>query len=127
MAAWKTAQQGVGKGWGRAVRRYAGRHVKIGFDLFEHGIIKRRLREGQPADVDDWTVGHPTVWPYFLKVGGGWFKMFQMRTPIDDENTLYFWYTWYEVPNEFADVIAAIKKARQLLLCPVAGSGRQLL
>jgi 5,5'-dehydrodivanillate O-demethylase len=88
---------------------YGGKHVKIGFDRFDHGIIKRRLREGQPEDADDWTIGHPTVWPYFLKVGGGWFKMFQMRTPIDDENTLYFWYTWYEAPAEFADVMAEVK------------------
>jgi 5,5'-dehydrodivanillate O-demethylase len=97
----------------------SGRHVKVGFDRFDHGIIKRRLREGQPEDADDWTIGHPTVFPYFLKVGGGLFSSFQMRTPIDDENTLYFWYIWYEVPEEFADIVRAVKRLDSVYFVPL--------
>jgi 5,5'-dehydrodivanillate O-demethylase len=106
---------------------YAGRHVKIGFDRFEHGIIKRRLREGQSEDADDWAVGHPVVWPYFLKVGGGLFKMFQMRTPIDDENTLYFWYVWYEVPDEFADIIDEVRQLDNYYYVPLQAADGSFL
>jgi len=96
-----------------------GKHVKIGFDRFDHGIIKRRLREGQPEDADDWTIGHPTVFPYFLKVGGGHISQFQIRTPIDDTNTLYFWFSWYEVPEEFADVVQAVKQLDHVYYAPL--------
>src|SRR5437763_594134 len=30
------------------------RHLKIAFDVFEHGIVKRRLEEGAPEDGDEW-------------------------------------------------------------------------
>ena len=65
-------------------------HKKIGFDVFEHGIIKRRVLEGQDEQGSNWTVGHPLVFPNFLKVGG-----YQYRTPIDDTHTLHIWYTTY--------------------------------
>jgi nitrite reductase/ring-hydroxylating ferredoxin subunit len=35
------------------------RHLKIGFDEFEHGIIKRRILEGQTEDDPEWKHGHP--------------------------------------------------------------------
>lgn len=57
----------------------AGRHVRIGFDEFPYGIIKRRLREGQSEQDDDWRVGHPMVFPNILKVGGAGFHQFQIR------------------------------------------------
>jgi 5,5'-dehydrodivanillate O-demethylase len=69
-------------------------HKKIGFDVFEHGIIKRRVLEGQDENGSNWTVGHPLVFPNFLKVGG-----YQYRTPIDDTHTLHIWYTTY-APGE---------------------------
>jgi 5,5'-dehydrodivanillate O-demethylase oxygenase subunit len=97
----------------------SGKHVKVGFDRFEHGIIKRRLREGQPEDADDWTIGHPTVFPYFLKVGGGVFSSFQMRTPIDDENTLYFWYGWYELPDDLAEAARAAQQLDHVYYVPL--------
>jgi 5,5'-dehydrodivanillate O-demethylase len=87
----------------------SGKHVRVGFDRFEHGIIKRRLREGQTEDADDWKIGHPVVFPNFLKVGGGHISTFQLRTPVDDETTLYFWYSFYEVPEEFTGAIDRIK------------------
>ena len=48
----------------------SGHHIKIGFDLVDYGIIKRRLREGQTEADEDWRVGHPVVFPNLLKVGG---------------------------------------------------------
>ena len=50
------------------------RHVRIGFDVFEHGIYKRRLLEGQSEDHDDWLSGHPVLFPTILKTTGsvGW-------------------------------------------------------
>lgn len=64
------------------------RHLKIDFDIFEYGIYKRRLVEGEPEDADDWTVGHPIVFPYTL-VQGPWANFtYQMRVPIDRKSVV---------------------------------------
>jgi 5,5'-dehydrodivanillate O-demethylase oxygenase subunit len=77
-------------------------HVKIGFDEFEFGIVKRRLMEGQKEDCDDWTVGHPILFPTMLAVGSGgglWqHYAFQIRVPMDDTNTMHYWYHAYVPP-----------------------------
>jgi 5,5'-dehydrodivanillate O-demethylase len=77
-------------------------HAKIAFDEFPYGIIKRRLMEGQSEDSDDWKIGHPLVFPNMLAVGsgGGLWKQytFQVRVPIDDENTQHWWYHAYVPP-----------------------------
>jgi 5,5'-dehydrodivanillate O-demethylase len=77
-------------------------HLKIGFDEFEHGIIKRRLLEGQAEDAEDWVVGHPILFPNQLSVGNGSeknkFHAFQIRVPVDDEHTLHLWYTAFVPP-----------------------------
>jgi 5,5'-dehydrodivanillate O-demethylase len=82
-------------------------HLRIAFDEFEHGLIKRRLLEGQTEDASDWTTGHPVVFPLTLAVGsaGGPWKMyaFQIRVPIDDTHTGYYWY-WAYVPPAGADI-----------------------
>jgi 5,5'-dehydrodivanillate O-demethylase len=70
------------------------RHTKIGFDLFEHGIYKRRLLEGQSEENDDWRSGHPVIFPTILKntggpQGGG---TFQIRVPMDDTHTWHLLY-----------------------------------
>lgn len=85
-----------------------GHHVKIAFDLVEYGIIKRRLREGQSEDSEDWRTGHPAVFPNILKVGGSGLSQFQIRVPVDDENTLHFWYSTFEVPDPYAEVAEGI-------------------
>lgn len=64
------------------------RHLKIEFDVFEFGVFKRRLLEGDSETSDDWTVGHPILFPNTLAVG----KTFQLRVPIDDTNTLHINY-----------------------------------
>jgi 5,5'-dehydrodivanillate O-demethylase oxygenase subunit len=77
-------------------------HLKIAFDEFEHGIIKRRLLEGQPQDAEDWVVGHPILFPNQLSVGNGSernkFHAFQIRVPVDDTHTLHLWYTAFVPP-----------------------------
>jgi 5,5'-dehydrodivanillate O-demethylase len=45
------------------------KHMKIGFDVFEHGIVKRRLLEGQTEDDPEWAHGHPILFPHTLFVG----------------------------------------------------------
>jgi len=78
-------------------------HVKIAFDEFKHGIIKRRLLAGQPETVSDWKDGHPVVFPTILAVGsgGGLWKqyVFQIRVPMDDTHTLHLWYHAYIPPD----------------------------
>jgi len=67
------------------------RHKKLAFDEFPHGIMKRRLMEGQSEEDDDWKVGHPLVFPNLAAVGsgGGLWKQhfFQIRVPMDDTHT----------------------------------------
>jgi len=70
------------------------RHLKIDFDVFPYGIVKRRLLEGEPEDCDDWTVGHPVLLPYTLLVsnGGEDAANFQIRVPVDDTHTMHIRY-----------------------------------
>lgn len=76
------------------------KHVKIGFDVFEYGIIKRRVVEGGSEEDTPWRDGHPVVFPYFLRQGGSGFyedhddqrgPAFQIRVPIDDTHTGHWW------------------------------------
>jgi 5,5'-dehydrodivanillate O-demethylase len=68
------------------------RHLKIDFDVFEFGIVKRRLVEGDPEDCDDWTIGHPILFPNILSVGDVRRPNYQIRVPTDDTHTLHFRY-----------------------------------
>ena len=68
------------------------RHVKVGFDRYEHGIIKRRSMEGQTDENDDWRSGHPVLFPNILKTGTGGRAGFQIRVPMDDSHTLHVHY-----------------------------------
>jgi 5,5'-dehydrodivanillate O-demethylase len=67
-------------------------HERIAFDVFEYGIVKRRLWEGDPEDSDEWQVGHPILFPNILSVGEGGRAQFQIRVPIDDTHTYHVWY-----------------------------------
>ena len=68
------------------------RHLRIAFDLFDLGILKRRLLEGQDETCDDWRVGHAMVFPNILSVGTSAQAQFQFRVPVDDTTTLHVWY-----------------------------------
>jgi 5,5'-dehydrodivanillate O-demethylase len=89
-------------------------HVKIDFDVFEYGLVKRRLLEGQSEDSDDWRIGHPVVLPYILAVGGTGGEgsyAFQMRVPVDDHTTWHVWYQAFaqdpsvEIPSELKETV----------------------
>jgi len=68
------------------------RHKKIGFDIFERGIIKRRVLEGQTEEDDGWKIGHPILFPNILKVGSNGHYNMQFRVPIDDTHTYHVAY-----------------------------------
>jgi 5,5'-dehydrodivanillate O-demethylase len=67
-------------------------HLKIDFDVFEYGIYKRRLIEGEPEDGDDWTTGHPILFPNTLAQLQDAFHSYQIRVPMDDTHTLHVLY-----------------------------------
>ena len=69
--------------------------IKIAFDTFEYGIIKRRLQEGFPEDGEDWAKGHPIMFPNILFVGDQVRTTTQWRVPIDDETTYHVSYYVY--------------------------------
>jgi 5,5'-dehydrodivanillate O-demethylase len=78
------------------------RHEKIGFDVFEHGIVKRRVFEGDDEENAFWKVGHCVVFPFMLQFS-------QIRIPVDDSHTLYWWYNVYDtVPGEPEQRVADI-------------------
>jgi len=74
---------------------YQRRHEKVGFDLFPHGIIKRRVLAGNSEADDDWKVGHPLIFPCMLRVGSGGQHRMQIRVPIDETHTWHLWYACY--------------------------------
>ncbi|HLQ31227.1 MAG TPA: Rieske 2Fe-2S domain-containing protein [Chloroflexota bacterium] len=63
-------------------------HKKIGFDLFDYGIVKRRIEEGGSEEDDDWKIGHALVFPCILAN-----PTMQIRVPMDDTHTWHLWYT----------------------------------
>lgn len=77
------------------------KHEKIAFDVFDYGIIKRRVLEGMTEEDEDWKVGHPLVFPAMLRVGGGGHYQFQIRVPVDDTHTSHFWYDVYKPDGEY--------------------------
>ena len=80
--------------------RIVRRHLRIGFDLFEYGIIKRRLVDGATEEHDDWARGHPMIFPNVVYVGNAIKSSFQYKVPIDDENTLHLtWYFYHAAPG----------------------------
>jgi 5,5'-dehydrodivanillate O-demethylase len=115
-AEWKERMQGQN---GR------GRHeVKVGFDRFEFGVIKRRLLEGDTEDNEWWRIGHPVLFPNILRVGQGRNFSFQMRIPMDDTHTHHLVYRvrvpspdetfveQTEVPIEYPEVYKPNGKVR---------------
>ncbi len=70
------------------LKRKVFHHEKIGFSVFEHGIIKRRVLEGGSEEDDDWRAGHPVLFPHILRSGlSASDGALQCRVPIDDTHT----------------------------------------
>ena len=76
-----------------APEAFGRKHLKVAFDEFDWGIIKRRVLEGHTEADDDWAIGHPLVFPYNMRVGGGGIDQMQIRVPIDDTTTWFVLYT----------------------------------
>jgi 5,5'-dehydrodivanillate O-demethylase oxygenase subunit len=84
----------------RRVTRANRKHIKIGFDEFEYGIIKRRVNEGGSEADDDWRMGHPVLFPNILLVGNQFSATIQYRVPIDDTRTYHVsLYTFRAAPG----------------------------
>lgn len=79
------------------------RHLKYSFEEEEIGIRKHRLIEGSTEEGDDWVIGHPLIFPLSLATGNAaedWHEYrFQIRVPIDDENTMFYWWTSFVPPG----------------------------
>lgn len=79
-------------------------HERIDFVEFPLGIYKRRLLEGQSEESDDWRVGHPIIFPNILAAGNldprSRNYAFQIRVPVDDENTLHLLYNAFVPPDD---------------------------
>ena len=60
-------------------------HKKIGFDVTDYGVIKRRLVGDETEESEFWRIGHPVLFPNILRVAHG----MQFRTPVDDTHTLH--------------------------------------
>lgn len=68
-------------------------HKKMDFDVFEYGIIKRRVWSGGSEQDVEYRVGHPVLFPNILANVG-----YQFRVPVDDQNTLHVWYKAQPLP-----------------------------
>jgi 5,5'-dehydrodivanillate O-demethylase len=76
-------------------------HTKVNFKIFEHGITKHRLLQGESEETSpSWLIGHPILFPNFEHGAGG--GGFQIRVPMDDTNTYYLWYNCHPASAEEA-------------------------
>jgi 5,5'-dehydrodivanillate O-demethylase len=75
---------------------YAPKHLKVGFDEFEHGFVYRRITEDTNDQDLLWTVGRTCLWPNALFTG----DHFEWRVPIDDENLLSVTWHFARVPRD---------------------------
>jgi 5,5'-dehydrodivanillate O-demethylase oxygenase subunit len=72
-------------------------HLEIAFDVWEFGISKRRLLEGDdPQTSEEWLVGHPLLFPAHLALGNEQGPRFEFRVPVDDTHLLV--YSYFTVP-----------------------------
>jgi 5,5'-dehydrodivanillate O-demethylase len=79
----------------RGQDKRAPRHLKIGYDEFEHGFVYRRIREGQAEGDPNWSIGRVALWPNGFYLG----MHFEWRVPVDDENTLSVAWFYMRVPK----------------------------
>ena len=82
---WQQRAAGITEG----VRAESAPHERIRFDMFDHGVVKRRILRGLDEEHDLWKVGHPILFPNILQVGAPERITMQFRVPVDDENTLH--------------------------------------
>ena len=74
-------------------------HKKIGFELTDYGVIKRRIVGDETEQDDHWRIGHPVLFPNILRVQSN----LQFRVPIDDTHTLHFRYEFRQLRDGEAE------------------------
>jgi len=87
----------------RRFDRISRHHTKIDFTNVEVGIQKHRLVEGETEDAEAWRVGHPMVFPNYVRIGQLGYSEFQIRVPMDDTHTWHLAYHAY-FPGPSVDV-----------------------
>jgi 5,5'-dehydrodivanillate O-demethylase len=100
----KQAAVAVGKSEAETFPTIPQPHKKIGFDVFDYGVIKRRITGNTDETHGDWAVGHPILFPQILFVGSMTNCSLQFRIPVDDENTKHMtWYFFRAAPGQTAE------------------------
>jgi 5,5'-dehydrodivanillate O-demethylase len=76
--------------WNARTQAKGDDHRKIGFELTDYGIIKRRLVGDDTEDAENWKLGHPILFPHILRNGA----TLQYRIPVDDVTTDHLVFTY---------------------------------
>jgi len=76
--------------WNARTQAKGDDHRKIGFELTDYGIIKRRLVGDDTEDAENWKLGHPVLFPHILRNGA----TLQYRIPVDDVTTDHLVFTY---------------------------------
>ena len=71
--------------WNSVMGARGADHRKIGFEITDYGVIKRRLVGDEQETDDHWAIGHPILFPNILRVSHG----LEIRVPVDDTHTLH--------------------------------------
>ena len=72
--------------WNARIGARGADHRKIGFEITDYGVIKRRLVGDETESDDHWQMGHPILFPNILHITSN----LQYRVPVDDTHTLHF-------------------------------------
>jgi 5,5'-dehydrodivanillate O-demethylase len=91
------------KRWGRTPGMVPAQHVRMEFEPFRFGIMKRRLLEGMSEDNVEWTHGHPLIFPNILSVGDEGNASLHFRVAVDDTHVVHYTY-WTTTPKAGAGV-----------------------
>lgn len=75
--------------WDSNTAKRGAHHIKLGFELTDYGIVKRRLLDGETEADDHWRLGHPILFPNVLRVGMFDWHGLHYRIPVDDVTTLH--------------------------------------
>jgi len=71
--------------WNKVTAQRGADHKRLGFEITDYGVIKRRLVGDETEDDEFWRIGHPILFPNILRVTSN----MQFRVPIDDTHTLH--------------------------------------
>lgn len=79
--------------WNATVAERGADHRKIGFEITDYGVIKRRLVGDETEEDEFWSIGHPILFPSILRVSNN----LQYRVPVDDHHTMHLVIYWNEL------------------------------